>query len=54
MGPCLIVPGNAGIGITINNLPFLRTRQPYYHLREADRAMRDTLDILHNAVIDLA
>lgn len=32
----------------------LRTREIYHHLRDAGRAMRDTLDILHNAVIDLA
>ena len=32
----------------------LRKREIYHHLRDAGRAMRDTLDILHNAVIDLA
>jgi len=32
----------------------LRTREIYHHLRDAGRAMRDTLDTLHNAVIDLA
>ena len=32
----------------------IRTREIYFHLRDAGRAMRDTLDILHNAVIDLA
>ncbi len=32
----------------------IRTREVYHHLRDAGRAMRDTLDILHNAVIDLA
>jgi len=32
----------------------LRTREIYHHLRDAGRAMRDTLDVLHNAVIDLA
>ena len=32
----------------------LRTSEIYHHLRDAGRAMRDTLDILHNAVIDLA
>jgi hypothetical protein len=32
----------------------IRTQEIYYHLRDAGRAMRDTLDILHNAVIDLA
>jgi hypothetical protein len=31
----------------------IRTREIYHHLRDAGRAMRDTLDILHNAVIDL-
>lgn len=32
----------------------IRTREIYHHLRDAGRAMRNTLDILHNAVIDLA
>ncbi|NMB77640.1 MAG: DUF47 family protein [Methanomicrobiales archaeon] len=32
----------------------MRTKEIYHHLRDAGRAMRDTLDILHNAVIDLA
>ena len=32
----------------------LRKREIYHHLRDAGRAMRDTLDILHNAVIDIA
>jgi uncharacterized protein len=32
----------------------IRTREIYHHLRDAGRAMRDTLDTLHNAVIDLA
>ena len=32
----------------------MRTREIYHHLRDAGLAMRDTLDILHNAVIDLA
>lgn len=32
----------------------IRIREIYHHLRDAGRAMRDTLDILHNAVIDLA
>jgi uncharacterized protein len=30
----------------------IRTREIYHHQRDAGRAMRDTLDILHNAVID--
>jgi uncharacterized protein Yka (UPF0111/DUF47 family) len=32
----------------------LRTREIYHHLRDAGRAMRDMIDIMHNAVIDLA
>ena len=32
----------------------LRKREIYHHLRDAGRAIRDTLDILHNTVIDLA
>jgi uncharacterized protein Yka (UPF0111/DUF47 family) len=32
----------------------MKTREIYHHLRDAGRALRDTLDILHNALIDLA
>jgi uncharacterized protein len=32
----------------------LKTREVYHHMRYAGRALRDTLDILHNALIDLA
>jgi len=39
---------------TTDAMNALRTREIYHHLRDAGRAMRDTLDILHNAVIDLA
>jgi uncharacterized protein len=39
---------------TTDAMNAIRTREIYHHLRDAGRAMRDTLDILHNAVIDLA
>lgn len=39
---------------TSDAMQVIRTREIYHHLRDAGRAMRDTLDILHNAVIDLA
>ncbi|MDD1695854.1 MAG: DUF47 family protein [Methanoregula sp.] len=39
---------------TSDTMYALRTREIYHHLRDAGRAMRDTLDVLHNAVIDLA
>ena len=39
---------------TSDAMQAIRTREIYFHLRDAGRAMRDTLDILHNAVIDLA
>jgi len=40
--------------MTSDAMQAIRTREIYHHLRDAGRAMRDTLDILHNAVIDLA
>jgi len=39
---------------TTDAMNAIRTREIYHHLRDAGRAMRDTLDILHNAVIDFA
>jgi hypothetical protein len=39
---------------TSDAMQAIRTREIYHHLRDAGRAMRNTLDILHNAVIDLA
>jgi len=38
---------------TSDAMQAIRTREIYHHLRDAGRAMRDTLDTLHNAVIDL-
>ena len=48
------ISGMAGLLRTNDAMYALRTREIYHHLRDAGRAMRDTLDILHNAVIDLA
>ena len=48
------ITGMAELLRTDNAMHAIRTREIYHHLRDAGRAMRDTLDILHNAVIDLA
>jgi hypothetical protein len=50
----LYIAGMAELLKTHDAMYALRTREIYHHLRDAGRAMRDTLDILHNAVIDLA
>lgn len=50
----LYIEGMAELLRTNDAMCALRTREIYHHLRGAGRAMRDTLDILHNAVIDLA
>jgi len=48
------ITGMAELLQTNDAMQAIRTREVYHHLRDAGRAMRDTLDILHNAVIDLA
>jgi len=48
------ISGMADLLQTKDAMYALRKREIYHHLRDAGRAMRDTLDILHNAVIDLA
>jgi len=48
------ISGMAELLRTNDAMNALRTREIYHHLRDAGRAMRDTLDVLHNAVIDLA
>jgi hypothetical protein len=48
------IAGMAELLRTNDAMHAIRTREIYHHLRDAGRAMRDTLDILHNAVIDLA
>jgi hypothetical protein len=48
------IAGMAELLKTHDAMYAIRTREIYHHLRDAGRAMRDTLDILHNAVIDLA
>ena len=48
------IQGMAVLLKTNDAMQAIRTREVYHHLRDAGRAMRDTLDILHNAVIDLA
>lgn len=48
------IAGMAELLKTNDAMHAMRTKEIYHHLRDAGRAMRDTLDILHNAVIDLA
>jgi uncharacterized protein Yka (UPF0111/DUF47 family) len=48
------ITGMAELLRTDDAMHAIRTREIYHHLRDAGRAMRGTLDILHNAVIDLA
>ena len=48
------IQGMAVLLKTNDAMQAIRTREVYHHLRDAGRALRDTLDILHNAVIDLA
>jgi uncharacterized protein Yka (UPF0111/DUF47 family) len=50
----LYIAGMADLLRTNDAMQALRTREIYHHLRDSGRAMRDTLDTLHNAVIDLA
>lgn len=50
----LYITAMADLLRTNDAMQALRTREIYHHLRDAGRAMRDTLDALHNAVIDLA
>ena len=50
----LYISGMTDLLRTNDAMYALRTREIYHHLRDAGRAMRDTMDILHNAVIDLA
>jgi uncharacterized protein Yka (UPF0111/DUF47 family) len=52
MDECYIT-GMAELLRTTDAMNAMRTKEIYHHLRDAGRAMRDTLDILHNAVIDL-
>jgi hypothetical protein len=49
----LYIAGMTELLKTDDAMNALRIREIYHHLRDAGRAMRDTLDILHNAVIDL-
>ena len=48
------ITGMAELLRTDDAMQALRTREIYHHLRDAGRSLRDTLDILHNAVIDFA
>lgn len=50
----LYVAGMAELFRTDDPMNALRKREIYHHLRDAGRALRRTLDILHHAVVGLA
>ncbi|MFA4860027.1 DUF47 domain-containing protein [Methanoregula sp.] len=50
----IYIAGMAELLTTSNAMHAVRMLEIYHHMRHAGRAMRETLDILHNAVIDLA
>jgi len=50
----IYITGMAELFRTGDVMKAMKTLEIYHHLRHAGRALRDTLDILHNAVIDLA
>ena len=50
----IYIAGMADLLKTNDPMHALRMLEIYHHMRYAGRAMRETLDILHNAVIDLA
>jgi uncharacterized protein Yka (UPF0111/DUF47 family) len=50
----LYISGMTELLKTNDAMRALRTREIYHHLRDAGRAMRDTIDTMHNSVIDLA
>jgi uncharacterized protein len=50
----IYIAGMAELLTTNDAMHAIRMLEIYHHLRHAGRAMGDTLDILHNAVIDLA
>jgi len=50
----IYIAGMADLLRTDDPMHAIRMQEIYHHMRHAGRAVRDTLDILHNAVIDLA
>jgi hypothetical protein len=50
----IYIAGMAELLKTNDAMHAIRVQEIYHHMRYAGRAMRETLDILHNAVIDLA
>ena len=50
----IYIAGMAELLKTDDAMHAMRMQEIYHHMRHAGRAMRETLDILHNAVIDLA
>ena len=49
----LYVAGMAELFRTDDPMNALKKREIYHHLRDAGRALRRTLDILHHAVVGL-
>ena len=50
----MYISGMADLFRTGDAMTAMKTREIYHHLRYGGRALRDTLDILHNALIDRA
>lgn len=50
----MYIAGMAKLFVGNDPMAAMKTREVYHHLRYSGRALRDTLDILHNAIIDLA
>jgi len=50
----MYITGMAKLFKTSDPMDAMKTLEIYHHLRYAGRALRDTLDILHNALFDLA
>lgn len=50
----MYIAGMADLFRTGDPMTVIKTLEIYHHLRHGGRALRDTLDILHNALIDIA
>ena len=50
----MYIAGMADLFTSGDPMTVIKTLEIYHHLRHAGRALRDTLDILHNALIDIA
>jgi hypothetical protein len=50
----MYIAGMADLFRTSDPMTVIKALEIYHHLRHGGRALRDTLDILHNALIDIA